>query len=91
METGWIVDESGWKTYYLDANGRMAHSQWIRAEEDNALGIPAGIYHLTADGAVQTNGWAESPTPGVYWYLRPGDGLFEAYNPACWSSVNPEA
>lgn len=91
MEEGWIVDETGWKTYYLDSNGRMAHSQWIQAEADNDLGMPAGIYHLTADGAVQMNGWAESPTPGVYWYLRAGDGLFEADNPACWSSVNPEA
>lgn len=62
MEEGWIVDETGWKTYYLDSNGRMAHSQWIQAEADNDLGMPAGIYHLTADGAVQMNGWAEPHT-----------------------------
>lgn len=86
MQKGWIVDSTGWKTYFLDSNGRMASGQWINVGEDNELGRPAGMYYLTDDGAVQMNGWAESITPGIYWYLRAGDGWFDRDNPACWST-----
>lgn len=86
MQKGWIVDETGWKTYFLDSNGRMLSGQWINAGEDNELGRPAGMYYLTDDGAVQMNGWAESITPGIFWFLRAGDGWFDKDNPACWST-----
>lgn len=86
MQKGWIVDSTGWKTYFLDSNGRMASGQWINVGEDNELGRPAGMYYLTDDGAVQMNGWAESITPGIYWFLRAGDGWFDRDNPACWST-----
>lgn len=86
MMRGWIVDSTGWKTYYLDSNGRMLRSRWINADENNELGRPAGIYYLTSDGAVQMNGWAESVTPGIYWRLRAGDGWFDRDNPECWST-----
>lgn len=90
MQTGWLVDETGWKTYYLDCNGRMLHSQWINATENNELGRPAGLYKLTDDGAVQMNGWAESVTPGTYWFMRAGDGWFNKDDASCWTSGLPE-
>lgn len=86
MQRGWIVDESGWKVYLLDTNGRMMHSQWVNAPEQLSLGRPAGLYHLQSDGAVQMNGWAESVTGGVYWFCNPGSGLFEKENPASWGN-----
>lgn len=84
MQRGWIVDETGWKVYLLDTNGRMMHSQWVNAPEQLSLGRPAGLYHLQFDGAVQMNGWAESVTRGIYWFCNPGSGLFEKENPASW-------
>lgn len=85
MQTGWITDSTGWKRYYLDTNGRMRHSQWIHTTENSFYG-PAGYYYLTDDGAVQMNGWAESVTPGIYWYVRPTDGWFDINNSGCWST-----
>ena len=85
MQTGWITDSTGWKHYYLDTNGRMRHSQWIHTTENSFYG-PAGYYYLTDDGAVQMNGWAESVTPGIYWYVRPTDGWFDVNNSGCWST-----
>lgn len=86
MQTGWITDSTGWKHYYLDSNGRMRHSQWIYSAEKTFYG-PAGYYYLTDDGAVQMNGWTESVTPGIYWYVRPTDGWFNIDDPACWSTA----
>ena len=86
MQTGWITDSTGWKHYYLDTNGRMRHSQWIHTTENTPYG-PAGYYYLTDDGAVQMNGWAESVTPGIYWYIRPTDGWFNIDDPDCWSTA----
>ena len=86
MDRGWIVDESGWKVYLLDSNGRMMHSQWVNAPASEELNRPAGLYKLTDDGAVQMNGWAESVTPGIYWFCNAGTGLFEVDNPASWGS-----
>ena len=86
MQRGWIVDETGWKIYLLDSNGRMMHSQWVNAPAQESLNRPAGIYRLTDDGAVQMNGWAESVTPGIYWFCNAGNGLFEQDNPASWGS-----
>lgn len=85
MQTGWITDSTGWKHYYLDTNGRMLRSQWVKTDSDSSFG-PAGFYYLTDDGAVQMNGWAESVTPGIYWYVRPNDGYFDINNPDCWST-----
>ena len=86
MDRGWIIDESGWKVYLLDSNGRMMHSQWVNAPASEELNRPAGLYKLTDDGAVQMNGWAESVTPGIYWFCNAGTGLFEVDNPASWGS-----
>lgn len=86
MDRGWIIDESGWKVYLLDSNGRMMHSQWVNAPASEELNRPAGLYKLTEDGAVQMNGWAESVTPGIYWFCNAGTGLFEVDNPASWGS-----
>ena len=86
MDRGWIIDETGWKVYLLDSNGRMMHSQWVNAPASEELGRPAGLYKLTDDGAVQMNGWAESVTPGIYWFCNAGTGLFEVDNPASWGS-----
>lgn len=86
MQRGWIVDETGWKIYLLDSNGRMMHSQWVNAPAQESLNRPAGLYKLTDDGAVQMNGWAESVTPGIYWFCNAGNGLFEQDNPASWGS-----
>ena len=86
MDRGWIIDESGWKVYLLDSNGRMMHSQWVNAPASEKLNRPAGLYKLTDDGAVQMNGWAESVTPGIYWFCNAGTGLFEVDNPASWGS-----
>lgn len=91
MQRGWIKDETGWKIYYLDSNGRMCHSIWANASSQPALGMPAGMYNLCSDGAVQMNGWAESPEAGVWWFCNPDTGWFDRDNPASWSSVNPEA
>lgn len=86
MQRGWIVDETGWKIYLLDSNGRMMHSQWVNAPKNTELNRPAGIYHLTDDGAVQMNGWALAKnSQTVYWYCNPGTGLFEKNNPGSWS------
>lgn len=91
MRRGWLVDTTGWKTYYLDSNGRMQKGQWIRAGADNELNRPAGLYKLTDDGAVQMNGWAESVTPGIWWFVRADDGYFDQANGACWRTANPYA
>lgn len=90
MQRGWFKDESGWKIYSIDSNGRMRHSTWVQAEAQPALGMPAGMYHLFSDGAVQMNGWAESGTPGIWWFCNPDTGWFDRENPGSWSSVNPE-
>lgn len=89
MKRGWLIDETGWKTYYLDSNGRMLKNQWINASANNELGRPEGMYKLTSDGAVQMNGWAESVTPGIYWFLRSGDGWFDKNNSKCWANQIP--
>ena len=86
MQRGWIKDETGWKIYNLDSNGRMRYSTWINADAQPEIGMPAGMYNLCPDGAVQMNGWAESVTPGIYWYVRPNDGYFDINNPDCWST-----
>lgn len=88
MRRGWLVDTTGWKTYYLDSNGRMQKGQWIHAGADNELGRPAGFYKLTDDGAVQMNGWAPSvDNPNIEWFCNPGNGLFELNNPSSWRLV----
>lgn len=88
MQRGWLVDGTGWKTYYLDSNGRMQKNQWIRADANNELGRPAGMYKLTEDGAVQMNGWAPSvDDPNIEWFCNPGNGLFEVDNPKSWRAV----
>lgn len=86
MDTGWLEDESGWKHYYLDSNGRMMHDVWTTAQEQPEIGMPAGLYYLQWDGSVQMNGWAEYKTPGVWLYCRPGDGLVDINDPNCWAS-----
>ena len=86
MQRGWIIDETGWKVYLLDSNGRMMHSNWVNAPKNIELNRPAGIYHLTDDGAVQMNGWALAKnSQTIYWYCNPGTGLFEKNNPGSWS------
>lgn len=88
MQRGWLTDTTGWKTYYLDSNGRMQKDQWVNAGADNELGRPAGYYKLTADGAVQMNGWAPSvDNPNIEWFCNPGTGLFEVNNPKSWRTV----
>lgn len=89
MQRGWIKDESGWKIYNLDSNGRMRHDMWINAEANEELGMPTGIYHLLSDGAAQMNGWAESITEGIYWFCAPNSGVFDASNPANWATSMP--
>lgn len=88
MQRGWISDpEAEWKIYLLDSNGRMMHSDWVNAPEQKELNRPAGIYHLTSDGAVQLNGWALAKgSDSVYWYCNAGNGLFEQDNPASWAN-----
>ena len=88
MQRGWISDpEAEWKIYLLDSNGRMMHSDWVNAPEQKELNRPAGIYHLTADGAVQMNGWALAKgSDSVYWFCNAGNGLFERDNPASWAN-----
>ncbi len=89
MQRGWIVDETGWKIYLLDSNGRMMHSQWVNAPEQESLNRPAGMYKLTDDGAVQMNGWAKSvDNENVEWFCNAGNGLFEVNNPASWRVVS---
>ena len=90
MQRGWIKDESGWKIYNLDSNGRMRHDMWINAEANDELGMPTGIYHLLSDGAAQMNGWAESITEGIYWFCAPNSGVFDASNPANWATSMPK-
>lgn len=85
MQTGWITDETGWKVYNLDSNGRMRYDMWINMA-DSQDGRPAGLYHLNSDGSVQMNGWAESITPGIWWFCRPGDGWCNSADPNCWAS-----
>lgn len=88
MQRGWIVDETGWKIYLLDSNGRMMHSQWVNAPAQESLNRPAGLYHLTPDGAVQMNGWAESvDNENILWFCNAGNGLFEVDNPTSWRVV----
>ena len=88
MQRGWIVDETGWKIYLLDSNGRMMHSQWVNAPAQESLNRPAGIYRLTDDGAVQMNGWATSiDNENIEWFCNAGNGLFEVDNPASWRVV----
>lgn len=90
MQRGWIKDETGWKIYNLDSNGRMRHDMWINAEANEELGMPTGIYHLLSDGAAQMNGWAESVTEGIYWFCAPNSGVFDASNPANWATSMPK-
>lgn len=90
MQRGWIKDETGWKIYNLDSNGRMRHDMWINAEANEELGMPTGIYHLLSDGAAQMNGWAESITEGIYWFCAPNSGVFDASNPANWATSMPK-
>lgn len=87
MQTGWISDpEAPWKIYLLDTNGRMMHSDWVNAPENQELNRPAGMYYLTDDGAVQMNGWTLAKNSNsVYWYCNPGTGLFESGNPNSWA------
>ena len=85
MQTGWITDETGWKVYNLDSNGRMRYDMWINMA-DSQDGRPAGLYHLNSDGSVQMNGWAESITQGIWWHCRPGDGWCNSTDPSCWAS-----
>ena len=88
MQRGWIVDETGWKIYYLDTNGRMYKDMWVNADAQESLGMSAGMYHLTADGPVQMNGWAASvDNPNIEWFCNAGTGLFEVNNPASWRIV----
>ena len=88
MQRGWIVDETGWKVYLLDSNGRMMHSQWVNAPAQESLNRPAGLYKLTDDGAVQMNGWAKSvDNENIEWFCNAGNGLFEVDNPASWRVV----
>ena len=88
MQRGWIVDETGWKIYLLDSNGRMMHSQWVNAPAQESLNRPAGMYKLTDDGAVQMNGWAKSvDNENIEWFCNAGNGLFEVDNPASWRVV----
>lgn len=88
MQRGWIVDETGWKIYYLDTNGRMYRDMWVNADAQENLGMAAGMYHLTADGPVQMNGWAKSvDNPNIEWFCNAGTGLFEVNNPASWRVV----
>lgn len=91
MQRGWIKDETGWKIYNLDSNGRMRHDMWINAEANEELGMPTGIYHLLSDGAAQMNGWAESITEGIYWFCAPNSGVFDASNPANWATEMPKS
>lgn len=90
MQTGWISDpEAPWKIYLLDTNGRMMHSDWVNAPENQELNRPAGMYYLTDDGAVQMNGWTLAKNSNsVYWYCNPGTGLFESGNPNSWAGKN---
>ena len=88
MQRGWIVDETGWKIYLLDSNGRMMHSQWVNAPAQESLNRPAGMYKLTDDGAVQMNGWAKSvDNENIEWFCNAGNGLFEVDNPASWRVI----
>lgn len=87
MERGWIKDETGWKLYYLDSNGRMYHDIWANAGANEALNMPAGMYYLQSDGSAQMNGWAKAlGSENVYWYCAAGTGVFDASNPANWAS-----
>lgn len=81
MQRGRIEDESGWKRYNLDSNGRMRINMWVYAEEQEALDMPEGYYHLMSDGAVQMNGWAQSVNPGIWWFCNPVTGAFKLENP----------
>lgn len=87
MQTGWISDpEVPWKIYLLDTNGRMMHSNWVNAPENQELNRPAGMYYLTDDGAVQMNGWTLAKgSDSVWWFCNPGTGLFEKDNPNSWA------
>lgn len=85
MDTGWIEDETGWKHYYLDTNGRMMHDVWANAQEQPAIGMPEGLYYLQSDGSVQMNGWAQF-SEGAWLFCRPGDGLVQLENPDNWAS-----
>lgn len=77
MQRGWIKDETGWKLYYLDFNGRMYHDTWANAEANEGLNMPKGMYYLQSDGAAQMNGWAKAPgTVEAYWYCAAGTGVF---------------
>lgn len=87
MQRGWIKDETGWKLYYLDANGRMYHDIWANANANEALNMPAGMYYLQYDGSAQMNGWAKAPgAEEIYWYCAAGTGVFDASNPANWAT-----
>ncbi len=85
MDTGWIKDETGWKHYYLDSNGRMVHDVWANANAQPAINMPAGLYYLQHDGSVQMNGWAMFDE-NAWLFCRPGDGLVDIDNPASWAS-----
>lgn len=77
MQRGWIKDETGWKLYYLDANGRMYHDTWANANANEALNMPEGMYYLQSDGSAQMNGWAKAPgNTEAWWYCAAGTGVF---------------
>lgn len=90
MQRGWITDETGWKVYYLDSNGRMLKDKWIEARESDMTEtspvVSGGLYKLGSDGAVQMNGWAESVTPGIWWFCLPHTGLFAKEDAPSWSA-----
>ena len=64
------------------------NSKWVNAPAQESLNRPAGLYHLTPDGAVQMNGWAESvDNENILWFCNAGNGLFEVDNPTSWRVV----